>query len=177
MASSRPRDSAFAESRPVIRFSGARGRAPAASPLGGSPLQVQVSELATSACVMPLAPQRRHDHLHSTYHRHDSFRLCSGFDVFQAGPLLAPTTPRTATKTHPLTLDNMISSLLLQGTSPTRSIRPGSEQPQLGSPFAVASQQRALGDQYEEANAHTWTSGITGSGWVVPDRRIHGVHL
>ena len=53
---------------------------------------------------------------------------------------------------------------VMQGTSPTRSLRSGTDQVALGSPFAVASQQRALGDQYEEANAHTWTSGITGSG-------------
>ena len=53
----------------------------------------------------------------------------------------------------------------LQGTSPTRSLRStAAAQLGAGSPFAVVSQQRALGDQYEEANAHTWTSGITGSG-------------
>ena len=45
MAASRPQHSAFGDSRPVIRFPGGNNRpaarAPAASPLGGSPLQVR----------------------------------------------------------------------------------------------------------------------------------------
>lgn len=45
-------------------------------------------------------------------------------------------------------------------------MRSATAQLSAGSPFAVVSQQRALGDQYEEANAQTWTSGITGSGYA-----------